>query len=281
MNIPFVKLQGAGNDYIAIDGRGKQLDWSKLAVNMTRHHFGICSDGLLVARESTKTNIQMMVFNPDGSEAEMSGNGIRLFTKFIIDNGISAPESGVLKIETLSGIRTVWPLIENHKVKYAKTSMGRPDFSPENIGLSEDTQRFDTSKLPLEAAGLKMELFCLSIGNPHAVAIVQGGIEEFPLEKVGKAVENHTYFLNRINFEVVEVKGKNSVRARIFERGAGETLSSGTGSTASVIAATSKGLCESPVSVQLDGGFLKVSIENGEAYLEGPAEEVFRGTWSG
>jgi diaminopimelate epimerase len=280
--LPFVKLQGAGNDYIAIDGRGESRDWGKLSAEMSRPAFGVGSDGIVLVQESKVAQVRMRVYNPDGSEAEMSGNGIRLFSKFVLDRKIATPGRDGLTVETGGGVRTVWPTMVAGKMTAAKVAMGKPVFEPAKIPV-------DVSKLggadrvydfPLKAGKRTLKVTCLSVGNPHAVAFPEGPVEEFPLVEVGPLVEHHPMFPNRINFEIVNVLSRSRIRARIFERGAGETLSSGTGSTASATAARLHGLVDDEVEVVVDGGILKISWDKtGEAYLEGPAVEVFEGVW--
>lgn len=284
MAIDFAKLHGCGNDYIAIDGRGIDRDWSALTAQMSRPAFGVGSDGIVLLLESKTAQVRMRVFNPDGSEAEMSGNGIRLFAKFVIDRQYATPHNGALTVETLDGIRTVWPTIEQGKVTSARVAMGKATFTASDIPVNT-AQLGNLPEIiahPVEIAGHTLSLTCLSIGNPHAVAVMQQPVEDFPLAKVGPAVENHPIFPNRINFEIVNVTSGNRLRARIFERGAGETLSSGTGSTASAFAARRLGLLDGDqADVVVDGGILRISWnEHDEAFLDGPAVEVFSGTWN-
>ena len=279
--LPFVKLQGAGNDYIALDGRNQNYDWNQLSVDMSKPAFGIGSDGIVVVFDSDSADIRMRIYNPDGSEAEISGNGIRLFTKFVIDSKIINPEKKILKIETGDGIKTVYPKLENDKVISSRVEMGIPNFIPSKIPI--DVPKLNDNAAPKFSVSIldrKLDFTCLSVGNPHAVIIIDEKVEEFPLVEIGTIVEKHEYFPNRINFEVVNIISRNKIRARIFERGAGETLSSGTGSTASASAARYNGLVDDDVEVILDGGNLNISWDgNDMAMLEGPSEEVFSGIW--
>lgn len=281
MAIEFTKLHGCGNDYIAIDGRSLARDWNALCVDLSRPAFGIGSDGIVLALESDVADIRMRVINPDGSEAEMSGNGIRLFTKFVIDNAIVTPADGMLTVETLGGIREVYPRSANGKVTGARVGMGNATFSAPDVPV-------DTSNLgavdeviaqPATFAGHELQITCLAIGNPHAVSVIESPAQDFPLIEVGTVVESHPMFPQRINFEVVNVIDRNSIRARVFERGAGETLSSGTGSTASATAARKLGLVDDEVDVHLDGGTLHISFDGDEIHLDGPAVAVFDGVW--
>ncbi|MEK9676388.1 MAG: diaminopimelate epimerase [Chloroflexota bacterium] len=282
MTVEFAKLHGAGNDYIAIDGRNIDRDWGKLSKEMSRLAFGVGSDGIVLVQDSDVAQIRMRVYNPDGSEAEMSGNGIRLFAKFVIDRKIAIPENGELTVETGGGVRTVWPTMEGEKMVAAKVAMGVPTFVPSEIPV--DTNKIDGADIvksfPIQAGDRELKVTCLAVGNPHAVVVMDDSVEDFPLVEIGPSVENHELFPNRINFEIVNVIDRSKIRARIFERGAGETMSSGTGSTASATAARAHGLVDDAVDVMVDGGVLRISWdETGEAYLEGPAVEVFTGVW--
>lgn len=288
MAIPFAKLQGAGNDYIAIDGRGIDRDWGNLSLEMSKPAFGVGSDGIVLVQEpqaevaAAGAQVRMRVYNPDGSEAEMSGNGIRLFSKFVIDRKIAEPGPDGLIVETGGGVRTVVPTMDGDRMIAAKVAMGIPEFEPAKIPV--DVSVLDGANrvhdFPLEVGDSTLKITCLAVGNPHAVAFPDEPVEEFPLVQVGAQVERHSMFPNRINFEIVNVLSRSRIRARIFERGAGETLSSGTGSTASATAARAHGLVDDEVEVVVDGGILKISWDaSGEAFLEGPAVEVFEGVW--
>ena len=281
MAIEFTKLHGCGNDYIAIDGRSLARDWNALCVAMSRPAFGIGSDGIVLALESDVADIRMRVINPDGSEAEMSGNGIRLFTKFVIDNGIVSPADGTMTVETLGGVREVYPRSANGKVNGARVSMGNATFSAPDVPVdTSDIGAVDeVIAQPASFAGHVLQITSLAIGNPHAVAVIESPAQDFPLVEVGTVVESHPMFPQRINFEVVNVIDRNSIRARVFERGAGETLSSGTGSTASATAARKLGLVDDEVNVHLDGGTLHISFKDDEIHLDGPAVAVFEGVW--
>ena len=282
MTVEFAKLHGAGNDYIAIDGRGVDRDWGALSKEMSLLAFGVGSDGIVLVQDSEVAQIRMRVYNPDGSEAEMSGNGIRLFSKFVIDRKIALPSEDGMTVETGGGVRTVWPTMEGDKMIAAKVAMGIPTFVPSEIPVdTAQTGDLDIiKKFPIQAGDRELEVTCLAVGNPHAVVVMEESVEDFPLVEVGPHVESHKLFPNRINFEIVNVISRSKIRARIFERGAGETMSSGTGSTASAAAARSHGLVDDAVDVVVDGGVLKISWdEKGEAFLEGPAVEVFTGVW--
>ncbi len=283
MAIEFAKLHGCGNDYIAVDGRSLDRDWAALTAEMSRPAFGVGSDGIVLLQNSDVAQVRMRVYNPDGSEAEMSGNGIRLFAKFVLDRNIANATKDGLTVETLGGVRTVWPEMVDGCMVSARVAMGPATFVAAEVPV-------DTSDLggkatviaeTLEIGGAQMSVTCLAIGNPHAVAIMDDPVEDFPLTEVGPYVENHPMFPQRINFEIVNVHSRDKIRARIFERGAGETMSSGTGSTASAFACRKLGLVDDAVDVVVDGGVLRISWDgNDEAFLEGPAVEVFTGVWN-
>lgn len=270
LSLPFAKLQAAGNVYLAVDGRERRLDAPRLARSMARDHFGVGSDGLLVVLASARAALRMRVFNSDGSEAEMSGNGLRLFTKFVLDRGFARASDGALEVETRAGVRTVWPRFDDAgRVTGARVAMGVPELTHDGL------------ETVLAIAGRTIPVTTLSIGNPHAVHLTDEAVDAFPLLELGPLVQNHPSFPDRINFEIVNVLDRGNLRARIFERGEGETLSSGTGSTASAIAARLAGHTEAEVEIHLRGGILRVRFEGEgqEAWLDGPTEEVFRGEW--
>ena len=282
MTVEFTKLHGAGNDYIAIDGRGIDRDWGALSKAMSALAFGVGSDGIVLVQNSDIAQIRMRVYNPDGSEAEMSGNGIRLFSKFVVDRKFVLPEDNGLTVETGGGVRVVWPTMQDDKMVAAKVAMGEPTFIPAEIPveLAAIGDLEILKDFPIRAGGYDLKITCLAVGNPHAVVVMKDPVEDFPLTEVGPHVEHHELFPNRINFEIVNVINRSKIRARIFERGAGETMSSGTGSTAAASAARAHGLVDNTVDVIVDGGILRISWdETGQAYLEGPAVEVFSGVW--
>ena len=282
MTVEFTKLHGAGNDYIAIDGRGIDRDWGALSKAMSVLALGVGSDGIVLVQDSDIAQIRMRVYNPDGSEAEMSGNGIRLFSKFVVDRKFALPGDNGLTVETGGGVRVVWPTMEDDKMVAAKVAMGEPTFIPAEIPveLAAIGDLEILKDFPIRAGGYDLKITCLAVGNPHAVVVMKDPVEDFPLTEVGPHVEHHELFPNRINFEIVNVINRSKIRTRIFERGAGETMSSGTGSTAAASVARVHGLVDNTVDVIVDGGILRISWdETGQAYLEGPAVEVFSGVW--
>ncbi|MBK65485.1 MAG: diaminopimelate epimerase [Chloroflexi bacterium] len=281
MIINFEKLHGAGNDYIAIDGRNIELDWGKLSVDMSKPHFGVFSDGIVVLKNSNVADVAIKIFNPDGSEAEMSGNGVRLFSKFVLDNKLSDFNGSVLTVETGGGIREVFPVINNNEMVSAKIAMGKPKFLRDEIPLNKQLfkDNVEVNDLPMNF-DKNIKVSCVNIGNPHAVLITDKNVDDFDLSEIGPLVENNEIFPNRINFEIVNIISKNEIKARIFERGAGETLSSGTGTSACAIIGIKKNILSNNVKVNVPGGYLNISwVPGEESFLEGPTERVFTGKW--
>ena len=297
----FSKLHGAGNDFVVLDGRGLDRDWAELARRVLDRHFGVGGDGLLLMATSASAPIRMREFNPDGSEAEMSGNGIRCFAKFVLDRGLVPVRKGGLEVETGAGIRTVVPMWANGHVARARVDMGAPvlrsadvpadpsqagpsDYARLNatllreLGLTPEELLFDA---PVAVEGQLFSVTAVSMGNPHAVAFVDSPVESVPLDSLGPLMEHHAAFPNRVNFHVVNVLGRERLASRTWERGAGGTLACGTGACAMVVAARLHGLVEDSVTVEVPGGVLMISWPGrGPVSMEGPVQEVFAGEWS-
>ena len=280
----FTKLQGLGNDFVLVDARGKDRAWSRLARDMCRVHFGIGADGLLVLLHSEEADFRMRVFNPDGSEAEACGNGLRCFVRYLADQKMTS--SGTLSIETMAGIRPASVMKDENNALKIQVGMGKPEFNPKNIPVALEPGKgkvFDimTGDYPLEMSGRKMRLNFISMGNPHAVCFIDEPVVDFPMKNIGPAVEKYKLFPRGVNFEVARVISPSRIEMRVWERGAGETLACGSGACAVAIAAHLLGLCDSKVEVLLSGGTAEVEWnKKGEAMLTGPAEPVFTGEWS-
>ena len=280
----FTKMQGAGNDYIYVDARGLDKDWPRLARQMSDRHFGIGGDGIILILESRIADLKMRMFNIDGSEGEMCGNGIRCFAKYAIERSIvpSAVES--LKVETMAGVRTIVPAYQDGKVTSARVSMGPPGLHPQDLPVtldaSPDYDRGPVLNYPFQVDGLELPLTFVSMGNPHAVTFLDQPVDEFPLHTVGPKVEHNPMFPRRVNFEIVNLNGGGSVNARVWERGSGETMACGTGACAIAVATRLQGHSQGRLDINLPGGTLNIDWDGeGEVYLEGPAEEVFTGEW--
>ena len=280
----FTKMQGAGNDYIYIDARGVDKDWSSLSRLMSDRHFGVGGDGIILVLESDIADLKMRMFNFDGSEGEMCGNGIRCFAKYALDRGIVAHGDTGLTIETLAGVRTVTPTFHQGNVAGARVAMGLPLLNPVEIPviLDQDTDPAPAAVTgyPLTIEGTSLELTFVSMGNPHAVSFLSEPVAEYPLHTIGPKVEHHPIFPNRVNFEVVNLNQDGRATARVWERGSGETMACGTGACAIAVASRLEGRHEGPLDITLPGGTLTIEWDGkGEVYMEGPAEEVFSGEW--
>ena len=280
----FTKMQGAGNDYIYIDARGVDKDWSSLSRLMSDRHFGVGGDGIILVLESDIADLKMRMFNFDGSEGEMCGNGIRCFAKYALDRGIVAHGDTGLTIETLAGVRTVTPTFHQGNVAGARVAMGLPLLNPVEIPviLDQDTDPAPAAVTgyPLTIEGTSLELTFVSMGNPHAVSFLSEPVAEYPLHTIGPKVEHHPIFPNRVNFEVVNLNQDGRATARVWERGSGETMACGTGACAIAVASQLEGRHEGPLDITLPGGTLTIEWDGeGEVYMEGPAEEVFSGEW--
>ncbi|MBI4310882.1 MAG: diaminopimelate epimerase [Chloroflexi bacterium] len=295
----FSKMHGAGNDYVVLDARGQEQDWPDLARKLADRHYGVGADGLLLVVPSNKADIRMRMFNPDGSEAEMCGNGIRCFTKYVVERGIVAKE-GALKVETGNGVLDVTPIARDGKVTRARVSMGEPRFRAEDVpvaipagqkGFQLDPKLHSITTVPtgslvagypITVDGRTFTITCASMGNPHAVAFFDGPVDSFPLETIGPKVERHPIFPRRVNFHVVNILGRDRLKARTWERGAGITLACGTGACAIQAVARLLGLTDDTVQLAMPGGVLTITWPgHGPVIMEGPVEEVFEGEWRG
>lgn len=279
----FTKLQGAGNDFILVEADGKRLDWSKLAKAVCHRHFGIGADGLLLLFK-TKDGLKMRMFNPDGSEAEACGNGLRCLVRYALDNGLVSAKAAEIAVETMAGIRKASLHAEGNKT-IIQVGMGEPRFGAKDIPLTLETSVAEPIlDYPLTLDGSKLALSFVSMGNPHAVCFIETPVAEFPLLQLGPKVEKHPMFPKRTNFEVARLLGRGQIEARVWERGAGETLACGSGACAiAIIAQIAKKhiFTDSKVDVKLPGGTLSVDWDGkGGVHLSGPAEIVFSGEWT-
>lgn len=281
MQIPFTKMQAAGNDYIMIDGfkHGELLQYAEdLARKMSDRHFGVGGDGVIFAMPSEKADGMMRIFNADGSEAEMCGNGIRQVAKFIYDNEYAKKE--VLQIDTLAGVKEILVTPDaNGQLAFARVDMGAPDLRGESVSArGEEKDGFSTVEVGSHGRNFRFTL--VSMGNPHAVCFVKD-VKHFDVAKFGAEIESNTeIFPKRTNVEFVEVLGSNEILMRVWERGSGETMACGTGATAAAVASVLNGFTEKNVTVHLLGGDLLIQWTNDTSYLEGDAQVAFTGVWS-
>ncbi|MSQ25902.1 MAG: diaminopimelate epimerase [Dehalococcoidia bacterium] len=276
----FVKMHGTGNDFVLLDARTLQQDWPALAIKMCHRHFGVGADGILLIAPSKRADYLMRMFNPDGSESEMCGNGIRCFAKYVMDGGLLPAKRTQMTVETLAGIQQVAATLgEDGLVQRVRVGMGAPRFTPKDIPVAANGAARIVDH-PLHVEGGPFHVTCLSMGNPHAVAFLDQPVDQVPLEAVGPRVEHHAFFPRRVNFSIVNVLGRSHLKMRVWERGAGLTLACGSGACAVAVAAQIKGLAGPSVDIDLPGGTLRVDWDGaGQVWLEGPAELVFRGHW--
>lgn len=281
INILFSKMHGLGNDYVVIDE--SQIECisenkkSELVVELCRRGFSVGADGVIFVAPATRDgDIKFRIFNADGSEAEMCGNGIRCFSKFVYDNGIMRQEK--MKVETLAGIKVVEMSINNGKMESCKVDMGKATFKTDEIPMDVAENEFVDKFLKVE--GQPMQMTALSVGNPHAVIFVEDA-GEVDLSKWGPAIENHPVFPQRTNVHFVEVVSPQEIIMTTWERGAGPTLACGTGATSCVIAGNKLEKLDESVLVHLPGGELQIDVyQDGKdfgAFMEGDAVLVFDG----
>jgi diaminopimelate epimerase len=273
----FFKMHGAGNDFVLVDARQMaDQDWAALSVTICDRHFGAGGDGLLLVLPSQVADFRMRMFNPDGSEAEMCGNGIRCFAKYLFDAKIHLRDD--LKAETLAGIRDLRLHVENGSVIQVRVGMGTPILDPGQIPVTAN--RTPVIDLPIIVDGIELRVTCVSMGNPHAILFIDNDPDEYPLETIGPLVERHPAFPRRVNFEVAQVRSERHIKARVWERGAGITLACGTGACAVAAASRLNRFTGDEVSVDLPGGRLAIEWPGvGELYMTGPAVVVYRGDW--
>ena len=279
----FTKVQGTGNDFILVEASEINLDWSQTAVAMCDRHFGIGADGLLVLLPSHLADFQMHIFNPDGSEVEACGNGLRCLAKYVIDRGLAKSGAQEISVETVAGIRKAKIYRAVGKLAKIQVGMGEPKFGAKDIPVVESGLVDIKSMLSHHVSIGSRELLLnfVSMGNPHAIYFWQYPVSDFPLSQLGPEVEQHKMFPNRVNFEVANVISRRQIEVRVWERGVGETLACGSGACAVAVAAQLLGYIDSKVDIKLPGGTLEVEWDKvGEVLLGGPAEIAFTGEWS-
>ncbi|MBF0464009.1 MAG: diaminopimelate epimerase [Nitrospirae bacterium] len=275
MKVKFTKMHGLGNDFVLFDLINNKelmsitaLQWSDLSRKLCDRRFGIGADQMLLLSEADNTDFSMRIFNCDGSEIEMCGNGIRCFAKYVWDSGLSEKET--LSIETLAGI------IKPKKAGImVSVDMGMPEFEGRKIPVDMDGKVIDHS---LDVEGSVFTINCVSMGNQHAVIFVDN-TESYPVERDGRLLETNKFFPKRTNVEFIQVLRRDEIKMRVWERGAGETLACGTGACASVAASAYKGLTDKKVLVHLRGGELDITWDevSGHIFMTGPAVTVFTG----
>ncbi len=275
----FSKMHGAGNDYLYIDARSQSRDWPALSVAMSDRHTGVGSDGIILILPSDKADLRMRMFNADGSEGEMCGNGIRCFVRYALDQGILSPDKTPVSVETLAGVLEVTPIWENGVMSRARVGMGEPILRPEEIPVDLTGQELVMDH-NIRVDGHSFDLTFVSMGNPHAVAFIDEPVDDVRLADIGPLVEHHSLFPKRVNFEICNVVDRSRIRTRVWERGSGITMACGTGACAVAVAARLHGYVGDESTVELPGGELKISWPGeGEVVMEGPVAQVFEGEW--
>ena len=267
------KMQGLGNDYVYVNGLEETIENpAEMARKISDRHFGVGSDGLILILPCEEADFRMRMFNADGSESEMCGNGVRCVAKYIHDKGLSNKEE--IRLLTGAGILTLKLIVENGITKRVRVDMGAPELQPERIPVRASGDQ--VVGMNVRAGGQEMRMTCVSMGNPHAVIPVEDA-DSFDVHGIGPLLENDPLFPNRTNVEFVTVRGRNHLRMRVWERGAGETMACGTGACATLVACVLNGLCERKAILELNGGPLMVEWdpETNHVFQEGPAEFVF------
>ena len=274
----FTKMQGIGNDYVYINTMEETVaDPSALAVRMSRPHYGVGADGLILIGKNEAGEFTMREFNADGSESEMCGNGSRCVARYLYDRGYALSEE--IALRTGAGLIRVHviPDAQTGKASRVRVDMGVPELRPERVPVN--TEARCEEGVPVTAAGQRFLAHCVSMGNPHAVIFVED-VGRVPITVLGPALEHHPVFPRRANIEFIHVTDREHLEMRVWERGSGETLACGTGACAALVAACLTGRSGRSAEIALRGGALRVSWESdGHVYQEGPAEFVFEGEW--
>lgn len=271
----FTKMHGCGNDYIYVDCTDVMIEQpSKVAKIVSDRHFGIGSDGLILICSSEKADFRMEMYNADGSEGSMCGNGVRCIAKYVYDYGLT--DKTEISLETKGGTKYLDLEVVDGVVSKVTVDMGRPVLRPKQIPVISEKERVIGE--PITILGIEYKMTCISMGNPHAVVFIED-TNELEIEKIGPFFEHHNFFPERINTEFVQVIDRKNIKMRVWERGSGETLACGTGACASVVACVLNGITEDEVTVHLLGGELEIFYdrERESVIMKGPAETVFQG----
>ncbi len=278
----FTKMHGIGNDYVYVDMFEEKIENpTEVAIKVSDRHYGIGSDGLILVAPSEVADVRMIMYNADGSEGAMCGNGIRCVSKFAYDH--HHVDKTEITVETKSGIKNIKLDVEDGKAVAATVNMGQAILKPQDIPVNMPGDSVISQEI--EVAGKKVRATCVSMGNPHCVVFMKDfwedvALEDLDLESIGPAFENHELFPDRINTEFVEIIDDKTLKMRVWERGSGETIACGTGSCAVVVAAVENGICKKgeEIKVILRGGDLHDTYkENGEVIMKGSANTVFEG----
>ncbi len=271
----FTKMHGCGNDYVYVNLFEEQIENpAKVSIAVSDRHFGIGSDGLITIGASEIADFRMRIYNADGSEAEMCGNGIRCVAKYVYDHKLT--DKTEITVETGAGVKTLQLTVEDDKVTLVRVDMGEPILTPDEIPVVADGDRVVDE--PIVVDDKEWRMTCVSMGNPHAVVFVDD-VAHFELEKYGPLFENHVRFPKRTNTEFVQIISRDEAIMRVWERGSAETWACGTGTCATVMACILNGLTDNDVLVHLRGGDLRIVYDekSNHVFMTGPATEVFEG----
>ena len=271
----FTKMHGAGNDYVYVDCTKEELQNPPMVSKyISDRHFGIGSDGLILIKQSDKADFFMEMYNADGSQGKMCGNGIRCVGKYVFDNGLT--DKTTVKIDTLSGIKILELIVEAGKVTRAKVNMGSPILIAKDIPVISDHEKVIAQDIKVN--GKIYNMTCVSMGNPHAIVYVDS-TDDLKIQEIGPYFEINERFPEQVNTEFVQVIDRQNLKMRVWERGSGETLACGTGACASLVATVLNRLCDDTAVLHLIGGDLKITWDQNAdiVYMEGPATTVFTG----
>lgn len=288
MKIPFVKMHGAGNDFVMLDGIGQSLpaDLVEFSRKICHRHFGIGADQILIAYPSETADFRMDIYNADGGRVEMCGNGIRCFAQYLHD--LKLTDKNELAIETLGGLIRPQKIVGHPKekahVSWVRVDMGKPILEGSEIPVATTGKTIDQKWAPQNTQNLhqddpkEFQITTVSMGNPHCVIFVED-VESYPVQRVGKVIENDPFFPNRVNVEFVQVMNSGHMIQRTWERGSGETLACGTGASAVAVAGILTGRCDRKVCISLTGGDLDLEWDEatGHVFKTGPSTTVFSG----
>ena len=275
----FTKMQGAGNDYVYINGFSEKMsqedkpDWVR---KVSDRHFGIGSDGAIFINPSDMADFEMEMYNADGTRSEMCGNGMRCVGKFVYDKGLT--DKTQFTVVSAGKIKYLDLTVENGKATQIKVNMGEPILEAAQVPVVSENEQVIDEPIYISETGETYHMTCVSMGNPHAVVFMED-VEQLAIEKIGPYFENHKRFPNRTNTEFVKVLDRNNVQMRVWERGTGETLACGTGCCATAVACILNGYTDDEVTVHVLGGKIKIfwNREENVVYMTGPAETVFEG----
>lgn len=271
----FTKMEGCGNDYVYVNGFKNKIDNpNEVSKLVSDRHFGIGSDGMIVINPSDVADFKMSMYNADGSEGKMCGNGIRCVAKYVYDNKMT--DKTTITVETLSGIKTLVLNVKEGKVDTVRVNMGAPEIVASKVPVLFHGEKVINEPILIE--GREYGITCVSMGNPHAVTFIDD-TDSLEIEHIGPMFENHEMFPDRVNTEFIQVVDRKTVRMRVWERGSGETLACGTGACASVVACVLNDKTENTVTVKLLGGDLLIEYneEENTVYMTGPARVSFTG----